>query len=183
MRRILLPLAAGIVLGGIVHILTIFAMPQLAQNDAYARLSRFGKTNEIVQIPEPTPFESALPRLDPAFVYAACVYDLSRGPLAFSVPATPDMTSIAFFTRQGRVFSSLNDRAAGRGAIELQLMTAQQRALLPSNSEITAADRLIVESPSMQGIVFIRAFVREEGARPLLRSRLANAKCVPAGIR
>ena len=177
MRRVLLPLVAGIVLGGIVHILSIFAMPELAQNDAYTRISRLGKTNVIVQIPEPTPFDSIVPRLDPAFVYAACVFDLSRGPLALSVPATPDMTSLAFYTQQGRVFYSLNYRAAGRGAIELQLMTSQQRALLPANAEITAADRLIIEAPAAQGLIFIRAFVREEGARQLLRARLADAKC------
>lgn len=181
MRRLMLPVAAGIVLGGLVHILSIFAMPELAQNDAFARLSRLGKTNEIVQIPEPTPFESLLPRLDPAFVYAACVYDLSRGPLAFSVPTTPDLTSIAFYTRQGRVFYSLNDRAAARRSIDLQLMTAQQRALLPGDDDITAADRLIIESPATQGIVFVRAFVREEGARPSLRALLASAKCGPLG--
>lgn len=179
MRRILLPISAGLVLGGLVHILSIFAMPQLAQNDAFARLSRLGKTNEIVQIPEPTPFESLLPRLDPAFVYAACVFDLSRGALALSVPATPDMTTVAFYSRQGRVFYSLNDRAAARSSIDLQLMTTQQRALLPSDAEITAADRLIIEAPTISGVIFVRAFVREEGARQEVRSLLANAKCGP----
>lgn len=181
MRRLLLPLLAGLVLGGLVHILSIFALPQLAQDDAYARLARLGKINEIALIPEPTPFDSVLPRLDPAFVFAACIYDLSRGPLAVSVPTTPDLTSVAFYTRQGRVFYSLNDRAAGRRAIDLQLMTAQQRALLPRDEDITAADRLIIESPGTQGIVFIRAFVREEGARAGMRTLLANAKCGPLG--
>jgi uncharacterized membrane protein len=183
MRRLLLPVAAGLVLGGIVHIVSIFAMPQLAQNDAFARLSTLGKTNQMIQIAEPTPFESILPRLDPAFVYAACVYDLSRGPLALSVPLTQDMTSAAFYTRQGRVFYSLNDRAAARSTIDLQLMTAAQRALLPADAEITAADRLIIESPSSQGIVFVRAFVREEGARQKLRRILNNARCEPLAAR
>jgi uncharacterized membrane protein len=182
-NRFFLPAAAGLVLGGLVHILSIFAMPQLAQNDAFARLGRIGKTNEIVQVQEPTPFEAVLPHMDPAFASAACVYDLSRGPLAVSVPATPDLTSIAFYTRQGRVFYSLNDRAAGLRAIDLQLMTAQQRALIPQNDEITAADRLIIESPSLQGIVYIRAFVREDGARNAIRALLAQAKCGPLAVR
>lgn len=183
MRRFLLPAIAGLVLGGGVHILSIFAMPQLAQNDAFARLARLGNINEVIQLPEPTPFQAVLPRMDPAFAFATCVYDLSRGPLSISVPATPDLTSVAFYTRQGRVFYSLNDRAASQRAIDLQLMTAQQRALLPQDSEITSADRLIIESPGLHGIVFIRAFVREEGSRELIRARLKGAKCGPLAAR
>ena len=177
MTRLLFPVLAGLVLGGLVHILSIFALPQLAQNDAYARLSSFGKTNEIVQVPDATPFDSLLPRLDPAFVFAACVFDLSRGPLAISIPTTPDVTSVAFYTRQGRVFYSLNDRAAARRSIDLQLMTGPQRSLFSRDENVTAADLLIIESPATQGIVFIRAFVREEGARKRIRELLTAAKC------
>lgn len=177
--RVAIPILAGLVLGGLVHIVSIFALPQLAQNDAYARLARLAKINEVVQVPEPTPFESLLPRLDPAFVFAACVYDLTRGPLTVSVPTTPDMTSVAFYTRQGRVFYSLNDRAAARRSIDLQLMTAPQRALLAGGEDVTAADRLIIESPATQGIVFIRGFVREPGARNAVRAILNGARCAP----
>ena len=179
MNRFIIPIASGLVLGGLVHIVSIFALPQLAQDDAYARLLKIGKANQIIQVPEPTPFEEVLPRLDPAFAFAACVFDLSRGPLQISVPTTPDLTSVAFYTRQGRVFYSLNDRAAGRGTIDLQLMTGPQRAVLPPSEDITAADRLIIESPAEYGIVFIRALVRENGARNHIRTLLANARCGP----
>lgn len=179
MNRLALPIAAGLVLGGLVHIVSIFAMPQLAQNDAFARLARLGKTNEMIQLADPTPFGAIMPRMDPAIAYASCIYDLSRGPLSVSIPATPDLTSIAFYTRQGRVYYSLNDRAASRRTIDLQLMTAAQRAALPRDEEITAADRLIVEAPGLEGIVFVRAFVREEGARAQIRALLATARCEP----
>lgn len=179
MRKILLPIVAGLVLGGAVHLISILAMPRLAQNDAFARLSRLGDVNRVVQIPDPTPFEATLPRMDPATVSTACVYDLSRGPLQVRVPTTPDLTSVAFFTREGRFFYALNDRAANRRAVELQLMTGPQRAALPQDEEITAADRLIVESPTERGIVIIRAFVREPGAKEAIRKLLEGARCAP----
>lgn len=179
MRRFLLPLVAGLVLGGLVHIISIFAMPRLAQNNAYARLSRLGAINQIVQLPDPSPFEAVLPRMDPSIAAAACVYDLSRGPLEMSMPATPDLTSVAFYSRQGNVYYALNDRSANRRSIDLQLMTQAQRAALPQDEEITAADRLIVESPSLEGVVLIRAFVREPGAKDAIRALLASAKCAP----
>ncbi len=47
-----------------------------------------------------------------------------------------------------------------------------KRAALPEDKEITAADRLIVESPTGEGIVLIRAFVREHGEREAVLAQL-----------
>ena len=44
-----------------------------------------------------------------------------------------------------------------------------------------AADRLIVESPTEEGIVLIRAFVRERGEREAVLARLSQAYCGSAG--
>jgi uncharacterized membrane protein len=118
-----------------------------------------------------------LPRLDPSFAHAACRYDLSRRPLRVTVPLASDYLSVSFYTRHGLPYYALNDRAAAQRAIDLQLMTPAQRAALPTDEEITAADRLIVESPTVEGIVLIRAFVREEGVREAVTARLAEARC------
>ena len=88
-----------------------------------------------------------MPFMDPAFEVSVCRYDLSRGPLKFSVPISQAYTSVSFYTRSDVAYYAINDRAAGRRVIELDLMTAAQRAELPENEEITAADRLIVTSP------------------------------------
>jgi uncharacterized membrane protein len=63
--------------------------------------------------------------------------------------------------------------------IELDLMTAAQRAELPENEEITAADRLIVASPTTTGLIVIRALAPEAGWVPAVRSALAAAQCRP----
>lgn len=175
-----LALLAGLVLGGLVHLVSILAMPRLAQDDAFARLDRLGPRNVLMQLADPTPFASTLARMDPAVVAAACVYDLTRNPLQVRVPATPDLTMVSFFTRHGQIFYALNDRAANRRSFDLQLMTFAQRAALPQDEEVTLADRLIVESPVTRGIVIIRAFVREPGAREIVRAMLKDASCKPA---
>jgi uncharacterized membrane protein len=130
-------------------------------------------------VPDPNPFSTILPRMDPAFAHATCRYNLSNGALRVRVPLTPDYTSVSFYTRHGLPYYAINDRAAGRRAIDLQLMTPAQRAALPMDEEITAADRLIVESPSTEGIVLVRAFVRERGALETVRTRLREAFCAP----
>ncbi len=74
----------------------------------------------------------------------------------------------------------MSDQAAGK-VIELDLMTASQKAALPEDEEITAADRLVIESPALEGIVAVRAFVRERGMRELVRKQLEAASCSVGG--
>lgn len=179
MRAYAIPLIAGLVLGGVVHIVTTLTMPRVASEDAFARLARLGPPNVVQVIPDSSPAQTVLPRMDPAFLSAVCVYDLSRAALKVRVPTTSDYTSISFYTRYGLAYYALNDHAAGARTIELELMTASQRAALPEDEEITAADRLIVESPTREGMVMIRALVRDRGLREMIRARLAEASCFP----
>jgi uncharacterized membrane protein len=176
-----LPIVIGLVLGGLVHLTTVLALPRLALEDAYTRLERLGPANEVHMVPSPTPFETVLPRMDPAFVHAVCRYDLTQTALRVVVPLAPDYMSVSFYTRHGLPFYALNDRSAAQRLIDLQLMTPAQRAALPQDEEITAADRLIVESPTTEGIVFIRAFVRERGVLEAVQARLNEARCAPMG--
>jgi len=64
--------------------------------------------------------------------------------------------------------------------IELDLMTAAQRAELPRNEDITAADRLIVASPTTTGLIMIRALAPEMGWIPAARNALAACTVPPA---
>nr|WP_231710974.1 DUF1254 domain-containing protein [Xanthobacter dioxanivorans] len=177
---LLLPAAFTLVLAAIAHIVSILAMPALAERNAYARLSERTDANVLVLLPDPTPRETALPMMDPAFISAVCLYDLSEGALKVRVPATADYTSVSFYTAEGLAFYALSDQAAGK-VIELDLMTASQKAALPEDEEITAADRLVIESPALEGIVAVRAFVRERGMRELVRKQLEAASCSVGG--
>ncbi|WP_454918218.1 DUF1254 domain-containing protein [Xanthobacter sediminis] len=176
---LLLPVAVALVLAGIAHIVSILAMPSLAENNAFARLSELVDSNEMKLLPDPTPIAAALPMQDPAFISAVCLYDLNEKPLKVRVPATADYTSVSFYTDEGLAFYALSDQAAGK-VIELDLMNPDQKAALPEDEEITAADRLVIESPSQEGIVLVRAHVRERGMRELVRRQLEAATCSPA---
>ena len=94
------------------------------------------------------------------------------------MPISPAYTSVSFYTRSDVPFYAINDRAAGRRVIELELMTTAQRAELPDDEEITAADRLIVESPTDTGLIVLRTFAPEPGLMPIAKNSLAAAKCV-----
>jgi uncharacterized membrane protein len=115
--------------------------------------------------------------MDPAFASAVCVYDLSKGPLKLTVPVSPAYTSVSFYTRNNVAYYAINDRAAGRRVIELDLMTTAQHEQVPEDEEITAADRLIVESPTPTGIIAIRAMATEPSLIRVAESTVTASRC------
>ena len=177
MIRILLWLLAGLLLGGVVHLSTVLLLPRTATQDAYSRLEPVTPVNAVAPLPMPTPDNSVLPFMDPAFAVAVCRYDLGSGPIKLTAPVGQAYTSVSFYTRFGVAYYAINDRAAGRRVIELDLMTPQQRAQLPDDEEVTAADRLIVESPTPVGLIVLRALSPEPSAMALARGVLAAAQC------
>jgi uncharacterized membrane protein len=170
-------IVAGILLGGIVHLVTVLILPQTATQDAYARIAAFAPPNAVAAVAPPTPPVTVLPFMDPAFAAAVCRYDLSEGPLKLTVPVRTAYTSLSFYTRHGVSYYAINDRAAGRRVIELELMTAEQQSQIPDDEEITAADRLIVVSPTVTGLVLIRALAAEPSQMAQARDALSSARC------
>ena len=177
MIRWLLWLLGGLLLGGIVHLASVLLLPRTATQDAYTRLAAAAPANSLVPLPAATPDDAVLPFMDPAFATSVCRYDLAAGPLKLRVPVSQAYTSVSFYSRNGIAYYAINDRAAGRRVIELDLMTAQQRADLPGDEEVTAADRLIVESPTATGLILVRTFGPEPGLMPMARRALAAAQC------
>jgi uncharacterized membrane protein len=179
MIRWLMWIAGGLVMGGIVHLATIMVLPRTATKDAYGRLAALGTVNGFTVLPAPTPQASTVPFMDPAFATAVCRYDLGKGPVKLTIPVSQAYTSVTFYTRYDVAYYAINDRAAGRRSIELDLMTTKQREDLPEDEEITAADRLIVESPSPTGLIVARAFSPEPSLLPAATATLAAAQCRP----
>ena len=177
MTRWLLWLLTGVLLGGIVHLVAVLVLPHTATQDAFIRLSSIAQVNTVTAVPVPTPQNEIIPFMDPAFASSVCRYDLSAGPIKLTVPVSPAYTSVSFYTRRGVAYYAINDRAAGRRLIELHLMTPDQHAEMQEEEDVTAADRLIVESPSRTGLIVMRALAPEPGLMPAARAVLNNATC------
>ena len=148
MIRWLLLLFGGALLGGVVHLATIIILPRTATQDAYARLAPMAPVNTVTALPAPKPDSAAMPFMDPAFASAVCRYDLSQGPLKLTVPVSLAYTSVSFYTRYDVAYYAINDRAAGRRVIELDLMTrraAQSDAGRRRHHRGRPADRRIAD--------------------------------------
>jgi uncharacterized membrane protein len=177
MIRLPLWILGALLLGGIVHLSTVLAMPEAATQDAYSRLALMSPVNAVVQLNATSSQDTIMPFMDPAFAVAVCRYDLSTGALKLSAPVSQAYTSVTFYTRNSVAYYAINDRAAGRRAIELDLMTPEQHAQMPEEEDVTAADRLIIESPTRRGLIVLRALAPEPGLMAMARRTLAGAQC------
>jgi uncharacterized membrane protein len=177
MIRLLFTIIAGVLLGGVVHLVSVLALPRIASQDAYSRLTPTTKLNAVTQLPLADPGNSPMPFMDPAFAMAICRYDLSGGPIKLKVPVSQAYTSVSFYTRNEVAYYAINDRSAGRKVIELDLMTEAQHNELPEDEEITAADRLIIDSPTATGLILLKALAPEPGLMPQAQATLAASSC------
>jgi len=177
MIRLVFTVIAGVLLGGVVHLVSVLALPRIASQDAYSRLSAITKLNAVTALPVADPGNTLMPYMDPAFATAICRYDLSGGPIKLAVPVSQAYTSVSFYTRSDVAYYAINDRSAGRKVIELNLMTEAQHADLPEDEDITAADRLIIDSPTSTGLIVLKALAAEPGLMPLAQASLAAASC------
>ncbi|MGX9393674.1 DUF1254 domain-containing protein [Nitrobacteraceae bacterium UC4446_H13] len=177
MIRWLAVLLAGLLLGALVHLVSVLALPRIASQDAYSRIERITPVNAVKALPLAEPNNAPIPFMDPAFATAICRYDLSSGPIKLAVPVSQAYTSVSFYTDGDVAYYAINDRSAGRKVIELDLMTEAQHAALPEDEEITAADRLIVDSPTSTGLIVLKALAADTGLMAQAQASLAAATC------
>lgn len=177
MIRLAFTVIAGVLLGLIVHLVAVLALPRIATQDAYSRLTPMTKLNAVTQLAVADPANAPMPFMDPAFAIAICRYDLSGGPIKLAVPVSQAYTSVSFYTRSEVAYYAINDRSAGRKVIELDLMTPAQHADLPEQEDVTSADRLIIDSPTETGLIVMKALAPEPGLMPQAQASLAASKC------
>ena len=177
MIRLAFTILAGVLLGGIVHLVSVLALPRIATQDAYSRLSTLTKENTVTPLAQAEPNNAPMPFMDPAFAVAICRYDLGSGPLKLTVPVSQAYTSVSFYTRNEVAYYAINDRSAGKKVIELDLMTEAQHDDLPEDENVTAADRLIIDSPSSTGLIVLKALAPEPGLMPQAQATLVASKC------
>jgi uncharacterized membrane protein len=167
---------AGIVAGGIIHILCVLGIPVLAEHDAWARLSATLKPNTLAiadgKAAAPLPFSS------PDVITAYCLFDLSERNLLVRSPLPEAPWSLALSTRSGENFYVVTGADAKRSEARL-LVIRRDRLSDEASTERTEEgdEQSIVISPSETGVVVIRAPLRGESFRAQAIGELQKARC------
>ncbi|MGQ4272449.1 DUF1254 domain-containing protein [Terrihabitans sp. B22-R8] len=166
----------GILLGGIVHIGSLLAIPHFSNHNAYGRLVSISDTNNFIVL-DPEKGDRRLPLLDPTFINLTCRYDVTKAPLQIRVPIVSDYLALSFYGRDGIAFFSLNEQSALGPNIDVELYDASQPDL---KTEDLRAGTIPIAAPSAEGFVFLRVFAPTPSIKAVVQPALSQAVCEPA---
>jgi uncharacterized membrane protein len=179
MIRTLLWLIGGVLLGGIIHIVVILALPLLAEETTWTRIAALDATNRMLVLP---PVEAGQPnplQLDPELSYGLCQLDLADGP-AYLTGTLPDaFWSVAIFNASGVVTYSTTNRDGIGQTVDLGIFNAAQTRLLAQQQIDVAEGLLVVESRSDDLFVLVRLSPPHEAMRPRFEAALSAISCGP----
>jgi uncharacterized membrane protein len=170
----------GVVLAaGIVHILSILLMPEVASHDGFARLAPLGKVGQLILLPRPEPGHEIAPFADPALAQGLCLFDLDKGPLSVRGNLEAGgLVTLSFRTKSGRIFYAMTDKATQRGAVDIRVLTADQRDTLEGeDDEQEPLQDLRLVAPEKSGFVLISAFVPFASARADAEAQIKSLTC------
>ncbi|SEF63080.1 DUF1254 domain-containing protein [Bosea lathyri] len=176
--RFVLATIAGLVLAGIVHIVTILLIPILSERDANTAYRMLGSGGRAELLPSPGGTRDLPPlrEADPAAVTAVCSYDLSAGPMRVVARAGSLPLGLTLHRRGGGVLYAITDRAAIRGVVEFLVMTEEQRDERIAQDDDGEVNReLRIVSDTAQGLIVARVLAKRPSDR-------ADAEALATGV-
>lgn len=166
--------AFGVVLGALVHIVTVFAIPHLGSGDAVTRLSAASAGATV----EPGNGVFAPPWPDPAFSTVVCRFDLVGGPQRIRARAPDGFAGLSLHAPGGSVLYAVTDEVAQDGELSLLVMTPDQAMDVGRGDGVEV--RFVV--PPRHGMAVTHGLAVYKVMAPL-PSRRESARAVAATLR
>jgi uncharacterized membrane protein len=177
MIRWLLWVAGGLVLGGIIHIAVILALPALSATSAWDQVAALDTSRAPAILPVAAPGEANPLRLDPSLAYAVCKIDLRLGPASVTGTLPRDFWSVAVYTRSGTVVYSTTNRDSVGSNLDIGVFNPAQTRLLAEQRLDIAEGLLIVEAREDDLFVVVRLAPPHPVMRARYEQALAGLRC------
>lgn len=177
MVRTALYIAAGLLLGLLIHIVVILTLPSLAANNVATRLTAVAQVNTPVLLPAIKPGDANPLRLDPDLTYALCRLDLKSGPGEVTATLPLAFWSVAVYDTSGTVIYSTTNRDGIGQTLDLGIFDAAQTRLLAEQKIDVDAGLLIVESQTDDVFVVVRLAPEQPAMRDRYAAQLGKLIC------
>lgn len=166
----------ALVVAGLVHLAGLFALPRMTSDDVYSTLSREATATGITLIPEER--VRALRFVDPNVAIGICRFDLGAGPFRVRTGLSDTFLAVVFAREQSGIITSVSDRAATSGALDVVLATPRQLQRIAELDESgEAIEEIRVPSPSATGIAIIKVLVDRPSGRANAETILRAVQC------
>lgn len=178
LRRAVLAIALGLLLGALVHLIAVLAIPSLGEMSAYHRIAAGHREGETVVFTPALPEQPLAPYADPSVAMAACTFDLDKGPMRIVAPLAPMPVSLAVHGTSGGVLYALTDRAAARGQIALVLMTQRQLDdAIAQEDEDNPSPDLRIPISATRGLAVLRVVAPSTSQRSIAEAAAEGLNC------
>lgn len=177
MTRTLLWALAGVVLGGVIHIVVILALPTLASESLWSRVTALGASARTVVLPAIKSEETNPLRLDPELAYAVCEIDLRKGPGIVRGTLPMAFWSVAVYAPTGAILYSTTNRDGIGTNLELGIFNAAQTRLLAEQKLNVAEGLLIVEADADDILAVVRLAPAHQAMRERYEQELKSLSC------
>jgi uncharacterized membrane protein len=177
MVRTSLWLLAGLLLGGVIHIVVVLTLPALAEETIWTRILALDARDRVVVLPPVEPGAENPMGLDPQLVYGLCQVDLSQGPASMRGTMPDAFWSVAVYDSEGRiVYSTTNRDGIGR-TLDLGIFNAAQTRLLAQQEIDIHEGMLIVESDTDDLFITLRLAPPHPAMRTRYAEELGKVEC------
>ncbi len=169
---------AGILAGGIIHIIAVLAIPYIASTSAYVQLSPILPLNKLMIAPVANARSTLMPFMTPDVRYALCRYDISRGPVRISASLLDPSWTLALYTPQGDNFHTVTGLNSRQNNVSFDLIPPAPKFLgIFTTSARTASDRVTVNVPQKIGLMVLRAPISGAAFTQEVETTLKLTKC------
>lgn len=175
--------AAGLIFGAVIHITAIFALPHMAENNAWLRVAQRLPANVIQPLPLASPEGQVLPYMAPDTYYALCRYDLTNGPVALRLPAVGPRWSVSLYDELSQNFYVVTGRDVKRDNIDMLLNRPKlETDIVNPAAAITRAksDIITVRVPKPEGLAVVRAPIEGIADAVQTSANIQRVTCAPA---
>jgi uncharacterized membrane protein len=170
--------AGALLLGGVLHIAATLAVTALGPGNAFQRLRETLPANRMVILPPVAPGKEPLPFMVPDALYAMCRYDVSSTPVAVSAALADAGWTLSLHTPQGDNFYVMPAQQLRRPEVSFVVVPGGDRfAEYAPTARRASAPRSQITSPSLEGLVVVRAPLRGLAWRAKAETLLRRASC------
>jgi uncharacterized membrane protein len=167
------PLAFGLALGVVAHVVTIMLLPNLIMNVALKRISdNAGGANKLFHSALVTPQSQTIVRSSPDLAYSTCALDLSKGPVEVFIGKGADYASVALYAANTDNVFVLNDRKMGPQGTRLMIVS-------PNMPRIGPLGTPVVSLPSNRGLILVRRLAPSPADYARVVTERAGDSCQP----
>lgn len=168
---------AGLVLGGVIHIIVVLTLPTLATEGLWQRVMALDALNKPVVLAAPAAGQPNPLRLDPELAYALCRIDLRERPGFVRGTLPAGFWSVAVYGPSGTVIYSTTSRDGLGTGLELGIFNQVQTRLLAEQQLNVAEGLLVVEVSQDDVLVVVRVAPPHEAMRARYEASLNRLNC------